>query len=288
MLRRLRDGTEGWVQFIHSSVIPVLKPFAQILFVSAVALIYLSGEFLRFIDFIPGGVFLLQALVAWLLINKVALMAVTFWTKRKTGADIQMTFWQKRLIVLSAIQTFWMSTLGTAIGVAAINTWAFVTAEYAAILPILAVIAAVALLAAGIIYLYERFESLRPIILILSPIIIGFWLLAKFIDKATDSMERFKDTFDTHIDIFDRHGLGFLNQGAGDLLGFGGGDRSTSPQLATVNSRASRDITDVNLPALLQQLQGQKMIIEPSAVNIDGREVGEIVWDHRLDRQARR
>lgn len=297
-----------------AAILSVLKPFIVLfglgilLFADAVGYI---GDFINW-----GGkplAYILRILIAlWL-----ADIAVRKWNILITKQSI---FWKK-------IEYFWMNRLvfalrigrgayivySLAVSAATYAGYAFGASTVAAGGWILLAAAAVIILAGVLVYLYVKYENLRKIIiavtLVLFPLLgVGMLIhnqwerIGNIIQWVWDKMKGFANWVGTHKNFLEAiPGAGIIGpliQGAGHIPGLADGGITTAGGLFKVHrdelltlpagtavspiSPQAANLAGVGVGGPIQ------VTITPAPVIIDGRQVTEVVFEHRADRIARR
>lgn len=296
--------------------ISVLMPFVKLLLLATWATLEITTAVLGFINL--GGeplVWVLRLIVAWMVAERIALKLIFLWTNRATAAKIVHAFWTRRLAAVIRILTFWKGAETIATQVNTVETrwntlaqkhamvmearrarmlkgamvptlWAVVAAQIAMLAtnPFFWLAVAGIALAAALTFLWFKFDRLRPIIaglmLFLSPMVLLFLLLAENIERVGAALDSIGGKFDALENWLPDWGQMSGLDIAGALFGGGGGvEQVAAPRVAP---------TGANWEALSAGGAGMLGTLEAVPVNIDGREVAEIVFRHKNDRIARR
>lgn len=237
---------------------------------------------------------------------------------------IMTYFWisaETRKIIIDRISIFWtnlkiirLAYLKRGYQGAAIAAFELALAEYAVLGPMILLILATALLVGGLVLLYFKWQAFHDVVnrfasflydhwyllafipifgpmIMLIVVVIKYW--GKFIDllkSAWDWMKKIGSWSPTGIIgrgigwafgkskglLGLQHGTPMVTQGGQFMVGERGPEVVHLPRGAAVQPNAALGGG------------GFSLVIEPSAVNIDGRMVAEVVWKHRNDRVARR
>lgn len=301
---------------IWKTLLDVMMPFAKAAFVTALALLYILQATAWFID--KGGkplILILQLLVAWWIIERLVMKGVWLWTMRTAAAKAIATFWTKRLTAVTkilniftwrnarltrmqAVETMWEAKAAQHAAVmearrARVNDlavtpsiWRLVAAQIAALAtnPFVLIAVATVALAGALVYLWYKFEKLRPLIgymmMFLSPLTLLFLLLGDKLHYVADAFERVGGWFDKLENWMPDWG-----QASGlDIFGGGGGGAGGVPGLSAAGAPVMPET--MNTQQIMSQMGMQQ--IEAVPVNIDGKQFAELMFTHKDDRMARR
>lgn len=281
-------------------LLPALWVFAQVLGVVASVSDYLAP--------------VIAILTFWWLAEKTALILNTIWTARNTGAKRLAALWTLILAREEQLLAFWrwanvgvmrvylvLMGLGTAAGwrmvaattAVAFATWFANTALGALILTITTFLltnpVGWIILAVGALALLEY----------------KFGAVSRSVTWLWDKLKSFRNWIANNAHGFDIlnliPGVGAARQGwrlfkgLGGLVGLAGGGSMLNEGMVMVGERGP-ELLHLPARASVEPLaqakvnwgeKGSPFTILPAPVNIDGREVAEIVFEHRLDRFAR-
>jgi tape measure domain-containing protein len=306
-LRSFMAAAKSSFELLKNTVFPVLKPFIVLLLLVAVALYQVTTAINNFIMF--GGqpmIWILRVLVFWWIAETIVMKANLIWKRKQLIIDKLLAFWKGRLAIITRLLTLftWKNTTAnqannlstwqrhmnakravgsqvvltsaTATGTGVLwglvgATWAFTTALLAN--PITWVVLGILALSLAFIYLKYDIEAVDNAV---DGLFDKFRGLGEWIGKN-------KHVFDVipggRVITEGIGALGPLNERF-DIFGGGGEEKSVMKP----NNQTPEQIDWTQL----QGTQGINIILEAADINMDGRKVGEAVFKHRLDRQARR
>jgi hypothetical protein len=236
------------------------------------------------------------------------------WTLRKTAAEKVSVFWGRRLMFVTRAQTFanralavstvevFVAEQGRFMQIRQVGwlrrflafTWAQVAATWALVTANLA-LTGVWILAIGAAF---ALAVVIAVGLLIFPFVTMVFVLYKAFKMLGDVIAFAWEKLDALVDLMSSGNVGRLLStvvdAATNIPGLQVAGLIAEPaiiggQQGIAGISAPR--LDVSNPLNISGLVGAgepNINIQPAAVNIDGREVAEIVFDHRLDRIARR
>jgi tape measure domain-containing protein len=303
-LNTLHRFASQLAQFFSSGFGPALLDTIKLLAFITKWTLFVIGGFLALSTHIPGLKFLLTALILVWTAHKVALILNYFWLRRNSWAIVQSTKWiykQIKAIYLWAIAEK-KGRYGFAAGYRTQNLFAK---------GLRLVIAQMKLMVIWTRNLTFSLQGLKTAILTMP--IIGWalaiitllimletqWgLVTKAIKKTFDMIKKLFNYVGDHKDLLllGIPGIGPAVYGGKkiiDQFAGGGTARQTGsymvgergPEIVNLPARATVTPMTANLAGAGGGITVQ---VFPQAVNLDGRQIAEVVWKHKLDRFARR
>lgn len=300
---------------IVSIVVRAITPFVKIALAAAFAAIELAtwiGRFINIAD--PVLIWLLRGIVTWMIAEIIVTKIAVTWSKRRVfWLQVEM-FWLKRKIILLRMARFgYILYSGALIFATGVQTAFGISLAISVGLFYALIIVAVAV-AAGLVYLYIRFDKLRWVIIALTLLwypLLGVILLvhknfgriSSAVQWLWDKMKGFANWLKENKDIFvniipgvaqARGAYGLFRRGMG-LIGLQQGGAVTRGGMFRVGERG---------PEVVRLPQGAmvtpermdwsgapsqvNVTIQPQPILLDGKVITEAVYRHRLDRIARR
>ena len=164
---------------------------------------------------------------------------------------------------------------------------------WAALGPIALMVVAVIALAAAWGYLYYKYEQLRPLlelfVFLFSPLAGILFLINRYVYDLGDALGYVIGRLDAlkgKVDWLEGLIPDWLGGGTSLLDIVGGGGAGSGGVIANPFKTTAPESLDMNQVMTGSLLTGMK--IQPAPVNIDGRQVAEVVFQHQSDRMARR
>jgi tape measure domain-containing protein len=314
------ESLHGWLKATWGSVklvLSVLSPFIKITLIAVYILLEVTTAIQNFIHL--GGrplIIILQILVAMWILETLFKKISVAWTKRALFWDKLSTLWIGRKAKMLKLASIWNYLFATS----TMTVWSAEKKQYTQLVKtgaLLRLYTFITTAAAGATFLLSLAFWTSPVGLITASVIVlaGVLVFLELKFRAvTRAVEWLTQKWKELSDSITRSKLGFLFKGGGliemlggpstggtsilDLIGGGGGTAS----FAGMGQRA------IGMPAggpagPIMPVEGQpldmaaltqggtapiKVTIVPQKIELDGREVAEVVWKHRLDRQARR
>jgi len=299
-------------------ILEVLSPFIKFTILALYAFLEITTAIQNFIHL--GGqplVWILRVIVAWwiaeILVKKISVL----WSKRVAFWDAILTFWKKRLAFATKIAAIWTRKKTIE------DVWAAGASRHAAIMEarrarMMGISTAATKSATIASLLFSSTLLLSPIgwiiagVLILVGVLVvlelKFGAVTTSVEYLWDKIKAFSGWLEGKKWLLDMLASGLETvPGVGGALALGraglGVARALPEGQSIQQGLAQRGLGGPAGPAGIMPVEAQglnlaalgtgggapiKVIIQPQKVVLDGREIAEVVWKHRLDRQARR